>query len=121
MATQIGRQMIQSRRRRLDHGPHRVLGTYDRLSDIAAFGYILFYALNAAGLVWWRHRDPKGDGFPRRHRRWVPLAFLGGTLWLIATLIVRGNVEILVALAVIGAGVPVSVYMRYRRVSASKA
>jgi APA family basic amino acid/polyamine antiporter len=98
-----------------------VLGTYDRLSNIAAFGYILFYALNAAGLLWWRRRDLKSDGFPRRHRRWVPVLFLGGTLWLIATLIVRGNVEILAALAVIGAGLPVFAYMRYRRDYSSSA
>jgi APA family basic amino acid/polyamine antiporter len=98
-----------------------VLGTYDRLSNIAAFGYILFYALNAAGLMWWRRKDPKGGGFPQRYRMWVPLAFLGGTLWLITTLIVRGNVEILAALTVIGAGLPVFAYMRYRRDSSLSA
>jgi amino acid transporter len=92
-----------------------VLGSYDRLSDIAAFGYILFYALNAAGLVSWRRGGPKGDGFTQRRRNWVPVAFLGGMLGLIATLIVRGNVEILAALAVIGAGLPVFAYLRYRR------
>jgi basic amino acid/polyamine antiporter, APA family len=96
-----------------------VLGSYDRLSNIAAFGYILFYALNAAGLVWWRRRDSKGDGYAQRRRRWIPIVFLAGMIWLIVTLIVRGNVEILAALAVIGAGLPVFAYMRYRRATAS--
>ena len=98
-----------------------VLRSYDRLSNIAAFGYILFYALNAAGLVWWRRRDPKGDGYAQRRRKWIPVAFLGGMLWLIVTLIVRGNVEIVAALAIIGAGVLVFAYARYRRAAASNA
>ena len=95
-----------------------VLGSYDRLSNMTAFGYVLFYALNAVGLLSWR-RHPGGNGHIQRRRRWIPVVFLAGMLWLIVTLIARGNVEILAALAVIGAGVPVFAYMRYRRASAS--
>lgn len=30
--------------------------------NMAAFGHLLFYALNAAGLLWWRRREPQTDG-----------------------------------------------------------
>ena len=91
-----------------------VLGSYDRLSNMAAFGYVLFYALNAAGLLWWRRVGPERSQHVHRGR-WIPAAFLAGMLWLSVTLVVRGSVEILGALALMGAGLPVFAYMRHRR------
>jgi amino acid transporter len=35
-----------------------VLGSYDRLSNMSAFGYLLFYPVNALGLILWRRRTP---------------------------------------------------------------
>ena len=92
-----------------------VLGSYDRLTNMAAFGNVLFYALNAVGLLWWRRREPEHGKHVHPRGRWIPVAFLAGMLWLLITLIVRGSVEILAALALMGAGLPVFAYMRYRR------
>src|SRR5258708_21400240 len=91
-----------------------VLGSYDRLTNMATFGYILFFALNTVGLLWSRRRDPEAGSFQWR-RTWIPLVFLAGMLWLIVTLVARGSVEILPALALMGAGLPVFAYMRSRR------
>jgi amino acid transporter len=91
-----------------------VLGSYDRLTNMAAFGNVLFYALNAVGLLWWRRREPKRGGPAQRRGGWIPVVFLAGMLWLLVTLIVRGSFEILAALALMGAGLPVFAYMRYR-------
>jgi APA family basic amino acid/polyamine antiporter len=94
-----------------------VLGNYDRLSNMATFGNILFFALNAAGLLLWRHREPAPAAPASRRPRWVAWVFLAGTLWLISALVTRGNVEIIAALALMGAGLPVFAYMRHRRAS----
>jgi amino acid transporter len=83
---------------------------------MAAFGAVMFYVLNAVGLLWWRRREPERGGPVQRRARWIPVAFFAGMLWLLVTLIVRGSVEILAALALMGAGLPVFVYMRHRRV-----
>ena len=82
-----------------------VIGSYDRLSSMATFGNILFFALNAWGLIRW----PVGkDTAIRRGRgRWVPWIFLLGCMWLLVTVVARGSVEIVWALVLIGAGVPV--------------
>lgn len=92
-----------------------VLGSYDRLTNMAAFGNVLFYALNAIGLLWWRRREPKHDQHVSRLGRWIPVVFLAGMLWLLVTLIVRGSVEVLAALALMAAGLPVFAYIRYRQ------
>jgi hypothetical protein len=98
-----------------------VLGSYDRLSNMAVFGNLLFYALNAIVLLRWRNREPEGDEEAERRRRWIPVAFLAGILWLFVTLIVRGSVEIGAALALMGLGLPVFAYMRYRRAATATA
>jgi len=78
-----------------------VVGSYDRLSSMATFGNILFFALNAWGLIRW----PAGRSAGRL--RWIPWVFLAGSSWLLVTVIARGSVEIVWALVMIGAGVPV--------------
>jgi len=96
-------------------GALAVLGSYDRLANMAAFGYVLFYALNAAGLLWWQYREPRGYGQILGGFRWIPLLFLVGMLWLFITLIMRGSIEIVTALVLMAAGLPVFGYLRYRR------
>lgn len=98
-----------------------VLGSYDSLSNMAVFGNLLFYALNAIGLLRWRNREPEHDEQAIRRRRWIPVAFLAGILWLFVTLIVRGSVEIGAALGLMGLGLPVFAYMRYRRAATANA
>jgi len=93
-----------------------VLGSYDRLTNMAAFGAVLFYALNAAGLLWWQFRDRGGmSAAVSLSGRWIALAFLVGMLWLLVTLVIRGSVEIVAALALMALGLPVFVIMRQRR------
>jgi basic amino acid/polyamine antiporter, APA family len=90
-----------------------IVGSYDRLTNMSGFGHLLFYALNAFGLLWWRRDQVRRDRPARR--RWVAVLFLAGTLWLLVTLVARGSVEILAALALLSVGVPVFALMRHRR------
>jgi basic amino acid/polyamine antiporter, APA family len=82
-----------------------LVGSYDRLSSMATFGNLLFFALNAWGLIRWPSgRQPPAD---RGIRRCIPWAFVAGSVWLLVTLIAHGSVEIIWALVLIAAGVPV--------------
>ncbi len=92
-----------------------VFGSYDRLSNMATFGNILFFALNAAGLLIWRHRNVTQRRPVSHWRLWVPRVFLAGMLLLIFELVTRSSLEIVAALALISVGLPVFVYMRNRR------
>jgi len=93
-----------------------VLGSYDRLTNMATFGYILFFALNTIGFLWWRRAGAEAG--IRWRGTWIPVVFLAGMLWLIVMLVAGGSVGILAALALMAAGLPVFAYMRYRRVAA---
>ncbi len=93
-----------------------LVGNYDRLSSMATFGNILFFALNAWGLILWS--SGKEVSRTRGLRRWMPWVFLVGSLWLLVTVIARGSVEIVWALVLIGAGVPV--YLGIRRARRSR-
>ena len=90
-----------------------VFGSYDRLSNISSFGYLLFYALNAFGLLFAGKRLPAPPGH-RRLPLWVPISFLIATIAIIVTVVVRGLGEITVALVVLGFGLPVYVGLRWR-------
>ena len=90
-----------------------LVGSYDRLSSMATFGNILFFALNAWGLIRWS--SGKETSSRRGFRRCIPWVFLGGSLWLLVTVIARGSVEIVWALVLIGAGVPVYLKIRSAR------
>jgi len=85
-----------------------LLGSYDRLSNMATFGNILFFALNAWGLIRWPAGRSTGV------RRWIPRVFLAGSAWLLVTVIARGSVEIGWALVLIAIGVPVYWAIRMR-------
>lgn len=96
-----------------------VLGSYDRLSDMSAFGYLLFYPVNALGLIWWRRAPRENDPGAFKAPRGVPQLFLLATVVLLVVLVVRGSVEVLAALALMGLGVPVYVSIRARRARGS--
>jgi APA family basic amino acid/polyamine antiporter len=96
------------------------LGNYDRLTNMTAFGTLLFYALNAFGLIWWRLRDPQAAGRASGIRRWLPPVFLAGTLWLLYALMLRGSLEISAALVLMACGLPVYLLMRRRRGGAAR-
>ncbi len=90
-----------------------VFGSYDRLSSMATFGNLLFFALNAWGLIRW----PVGKETSIRCgiRRYLPWIFLLGSVWLLATLIAHGSVEVVWALVLIGAGLPLYLGIRAKR------
>jgi amino acid transporter len=90
-----------------------VVGSYDRLSSMATFGNLLFFALNAWGLIQW----PVGKETSIRSGigRCIPWIFLAGSVWLLVTVVARGSVEIVWALVLIGAGVPVYLGIRAAR------
>jgi len=46
--------------------------------------------------------------------------YLVGTLWLLGTVVVRGSVEVLAALALMAAGVPAFLYLRSRRAAEAR-
>lgn len=98
-----------------------VLGGYDRLTNMAAFGYVLFYALNAIGLLWWRYRQKGLGAATTPGRRWIAALFLAGMLWLLITTTMRGSAEIVAALLLVALGFPVFAFLRHRRLSASAA
>jgi len=84
-----------------------LLGTYDRVANMMAFGCLVFFAVNAYGLLHVQHAQRSiGAGRPSRRASLVPALFLCAATVLLLTLIARGNVEILAAVAVIGIGVP---------------
>jgi len=97
-----------------------VVGSYDRLTNMATFGYLLFYALNAFGLLWWGRAEREPDTGGRPGPRWIAVLYLLGSLWLLGTVVVRGSVEVLAALALMAAGLPAFVYMRFRRAAEAR-
>jgi APA family basic amino acid/polyamine antiporter len=90
-----------------------VVGSYDRLSSMATFGNLLFFALNAWGLIRWP--VGKESSIRRGTRRYLPWIFLLGSVWLLVTVIARGSIEIVWALVLIGAGLPVYLGIRGAR------
>jgi APA family basic amino acid/polyamine antiporter len=90
-----------------------VVGSYDRLSSMATFGNILFFALNAWGLIQWP--VGKETSIRRGIGRGVPWVFLAGSVLLLVTVVARGSIEIVWALVLIGSGVPVYLGIRVAR------
>jgi APA family basic amino acid/polyamine antiporter len=90
-----------------------VFGSYDRLSNISSFGYLLFYALNAFGLLYAGKRLPSRPGNSGLSL-WIPLTFLLATTAILITVVMSGLREIIVALTVLAAGIPVYIGLRWR-------
>jgi APA family basic amino acid/polyamine antiporter len=87
-----------------------VIGTYDRLTNMTTFAYLVFFALTTTGFLWSRRGTPldaRGRAF------WaltiVAMLFLLGTFSLTVASIARGSIEVLTAAALIGVGIPVFV------------
>ena len=89
-----------------------VFGSYDRLTNVSSFGYLLFYALNAFGLLYARKRLPARPGHAGLPL-WIPLAFLLGTTAVLVTVVASGLREIVVALTVLAVGIPVYIGLRW--------
>jgi hypothetical protein len=85
-----------------------VVGTYDRLSNMTTFGYLVFFGLTTTGLLWSQRVTPSAA---RRKAFWstsfFATLFLLGTSTLIAASIARGSLEVLTAVALIGSGIPI--------------
>jgi basic amino acid/polyamine antiporter, APA family len=90
-----------------------VFGSYDRLTNMSSFGYLLFYALNAFGLLFAGKGLPTPTGHPRLPR-WIPITFLIATTVTLAAVLVHGLGEITVALAVLALGLPAYFGLRWR-------
>jgi APA family basic amino acid/polyamine antiporter len=90
-----------------------VFGSYDRLTNMSSFGYLVFYALNAFGLLYAGKRLPARAGHSRLPL-WIPLAFLLGTTAILVTVAASGLREIIVALTVLAVGIPVYIGLRWR-------
>ena len=89
-----------------------VFGSYDRLTNISSFGYLLFYALNTFGLLYARKRLPARVGYAGLPV-WIPLVFLLGTTAVLVAVLASGLREIIMALTVLAAGIPVYISVRW--------
>lgn len=91
-------------------------GTYDQLSDLAVFGFMLFFALTTTAVFRLRATQP---GRPRPYRvtgyPLVPLAYVAGTTWMIANTVATEPAQALGALVFLALGVPVYAWFRARR------
>ena len=90
------------------------VGTYDRLTNMTTFAYLVFYALTTVGFLWSCRRtssNARGKSF------WVAIivanVFLFGTIALIAVSIARGSTEVLTATALICFGFPIVVAVEW--------
>ena len=85
-----------------------VVGTYDRLTNMTTFGYLVFFALTTIGFLWSQRATPAAA---RSRAYWsatsVAVLFLLGTSTLVAASIARGSLEVLAAVALIGSGIPI--------------
>jgi APA family basic amino acid/polyamine antiporter len=85
-----------------------VVGTYDRLSNMTTFAFLVFFALTTIGFLWSRRGWPP---HARNRAFWttniVATLFLLGTAALGVASIARGTLEVLTAVSLIGSGVPV--------------
>jgi APA family basic amino acid/polyamine antiporter len=85
-----------------------VAGTYDRLTNMNVFGQLVFFALATIGFLWSQRATPRAA---RSQAFWstatIATLFLLGTGTLIAASIAHGSIEVLIATALIGSGIPI--------------
>lgn len=90
-------------------------GTYDQLTNLVVFGLWVFYGLTAASVFVLRRKMPEAArpyrtfGYP-----FVPLIFVLAALWLVANAQQAAPVESAAGLAMIGSGLPLYLYFRFR-------
>ncbi|MFZ1907357.1 MAG: amino acid permease [Steroidobacteraceae bacterium] len=93
-----------------------LIGGYDRLGNMAIFAAYLFYCCNVVGLMVLRRRWPNAKRpFAVPAYPWIPLAFLLGSLAMLAATVARGAPEVIAALGLLALGLPV--YGMFRRIS----
>ena len=85
-----------------------IVGSYDRISNMTSFSFLLFFAFTSIGFLWWRRAIPASG---RDKKFWVitvvAVSFLIGTAWLIVTTALRASVETLAAIGLIGLEIPI--------------
>ena len=85
-----------------------VVGSYDRLTNLNVFGALVFFALTTIGFLRSQRITPRAA---RSRAFWsttsIATLFLLGTSTLIAASIARGTIEVLTAVALISAGIPI--------------
>ena len=90
-----------------------VSGSFDQITDYVVFAGWVFYALAAISLIIFRYRMPDA---PRGYRvpayPWLPLAFAGVAVALLANTLMTAPRESLTGLLFIASGVPVFLWMR---------
>lgn len=97
-------------------------GTYDQLSDLAVFGFMIFFALTTAAVFRLRATQPdrprpyRVTGYPL-----VPLLYVLGTTWMIGNTVATEPVQALAALVFLALGVPVYAWFRAQRTRADAA
>lgn len=97
-----------------------LLGGFDRLTNMAIFGFYLFYCCNVMALMVLRRRCPdSARPFAVPCYPWIPLTFLLASLAMLAATIARGAPEVIWALALLTLGLPA--YLVFRRIYGSVA
>jgi basic amino acid/polyamine antiporter, APA family len=92
-----------------------LVGGFDRLSNMAIFGYYVFYCCSVFALMVLRRRWADTErpfevpGYP-----WIPVIFLVASLSMLAAAILRGSPDVIWALALLMIGVPA--YLVFRRI-----
>lgn len=93
-----------------------LVGGFDRLTSMATFAVVLFYALNVVGLFVLRARFPAikrpfcVPGYP-----YLPLAALVVVAWILYRIVARGAPDALAALVLLAIGLPVYGLFRWHR------
>ena len=91
-------------------------GTYDQLSDLAVFAFMIFFALTASAVFRLRATQPER---PRPYRVTgypvVPLVYVLVTVWMIGNAVTTAPTQAMAALAFLVLGVPVYFWFRARR------
>ena len=97
-------------------------GTYDQLSDVAVFGFMIFFALTTAAVFRLRATQPdrarpyRVTGYPL-----VPLLYVLGTTWMIGNTVATEPAQALGALVFLALGIPVYAWFRVQRTRAGAA
>ena len=92
-----------------------LVGGFDRLSNMAIFGFYVFYCCNVIALMVLRHRwAATVRPFAVPAYPWIPLAFLFTSVSMLAVIIFRSSPEVIWALALLTLGVPA--YLLFRRI-----
>ena len=91
-------------------------GTYDQLSDLAVFAFMIFFALTVTALFRLRATQPdrprpyRVTGYPV-----VPAIYVVATVWMIGNAVTTAPAQAIAALGFLVVGIPVYAWFRARR------